>query len=66
MEAETAQTEEVAPAENALNADFWFELSEPRWSVVTFESCAAKNLTYEEALQKMEELKQKMFQGFAL
>ncbi len=33
------------------------ELAEPRWSVVTFESRAASGLTYDQAVQKLDELR---------
>ncbi len=32
------------------------ELRDLRWSVVTFDGCAAKNLSYEQAEQKLREL----------
>ncbi len=63
---ETAQTEAVVPAEIATNSEVWFELSEPLWSVVTFENCAAKNLTYEEALNKMKDLKEQNVSGLCI
>ena len=34
------------------------ELAEQRWSVVTFESRAASGLTYDEAVQKLDELRE--------
>jgi len=42
------------------------ELSEPRWSVVTFEQCAAKNLTYEQAEQKLQELATRKISGLCI
>lgn len=42
------------------------ELREPRWSVVTFESCAASNLTYEKAAEKLEELRAKKVSGLCV
>lgn len=66
MKIETAQTEAVVPAEIATNSEVWFELSEPLWSVVTFENCAAKNLTYEEALNKMKDLKEQNVSGLCI
>jgi len=33
------------------------ELAEQRWSVVTFESRSASGLTYDEAVQKLDELR---------
>ncbi len=52
MDVQAAQNEEVAPAE-----DFSVELGEPRWSVVTFEKCVEKGLTYDEAFSRMEKLR---------
>ncbi len=66
MELKTAQAEEVAPAETISNSEVSFELGEPRWSVVTFESRAAKNLTYDEAFQKMQELKEQNMSGLCI
>jgi hypothetical protein len=66
MELRTAQTEDVAPAESVSGSEVYFELSEPRWSVVTFETCAAKNLTYDEAFQKMKELNEQNFSGLCI
>jgi len=34
------------------------ELAEQRWSVVTFESRAASGLTYDEAVRKLDELRE--------
>ncbi len=66
MELKTARAEEVAPAENASNPEVLFELGEPRWSVVTFESSAANNLTYDEAFQKMQQLKEQNVSGLCI
>jgi hypothetical protein len=66
MDLETAQVEEVAPAENDSKMEISFELGEPRWAVVTFESCAAKDLTYEQAFQKMQELKEQNVSGLCI
>ncbi len=65
MNLETAQTEEVAPVNN-LESEISFELNEQMWSVVTFESCAAKNLTYDEAFRKMQELKAQNASGLCI
>lgn len=51
VEEKENQTETTKAAE-----DFSSELNEPRWSVVSFETCAAKSLTYAEAEQKLNEL----------
>jgi len=42
------------------------ELNEPRWSVVTFESCAASRLTYQQAAQKLRELAAKKVSGLCI
>ena len=36
--------------------DFSSELNEPRWSVVSFETSMANNLTYPQAEEKLKEL----------
>lgn len=55
-QAEVAQTAE----------DFSSELREPRWSVVSFETCMAKNLTYAEAEQKLGELEAAKVSGLCI
>ncbi len=42
------------------------ELKEPRWSVVTFEIRAAKNLTYKQAEQKLRELAEQKVSGLCI
>lgn len=42
------------------------ELNEPRWSVVTFESCAASNLTYTEAAAKLKNLEAEKVSGLCI
>lgn len=56
---ETAQ--EIAPAE-----DFPHELTEPLWAVITFEKCAANNLTYAEAEEKLRELETNKVSGLCI
>lgn len=58
-ETETAQ--EVAPAEEESK-----ELRELRWSVITFENCAVKGLTYEEALNWREKLHNQGLSGLCI
>lgn len=65
-ELKTVQNEETVHAENSPESEVGFELNEPRWSVVTFEKCAAKNLTYEQAFQKMQELNAQNFSGLCI
>lgn len=42
------------------------ELNEPRWAVITFEKCAAKNLTYAQAELKIAELAAQKVSGLCL
>ncbi len=49
-----AKKETRKQAKKAANAAS--ELNAPRWSVVTFETCAASGLTYTEAVEKMKKL----------
>jgi hypothetical protein len=46
--------------------DFSSELSEPRWSVVSFENCVADNLTYAQAEQKLKELEAAKVSGLCI
>ena len=61
VEEQENQTETTQTAE-----DFSSELNKPRWSVISFETCAAKNLTYAEAEQKMSELEQAKVSGLCI
>lgn len=42
------------------------ELNEPRWSVVSFEKCAASNLTYAQAERKLAELAAERVSGLCI
>ncbi|MCA1623347.1 MAG: hypothetical protein LC768_06555 [Acidobacteria bacterium] len=42
------------------------ELNEPRWSVVSFEKYLAKNLTYNEAIKKINKLKKQNVSGLCI
>ncbi len=42
------------------------EIAEARWSVVSFEKCAAKNLTYAEAAEKLKQLAEKKVAGLCI
>jgi hypothetical protein len=42
------------------------ELNEACWSVVTFENCAASNLTYEEAVEKLKKLEAEKISGLCI
>lgn len=46
--------------------DFSSEINAPRWSVVSFEERAAKNLTYAEAVEKMEQLARQKVSGLCI
>ncbi|MGI8642429.1 MAG: hypothetical protein ACR2MG_21070 [Pyrinomonadaceae bacterium] len=66
-EAATAQNTEIAPAVEAVSdEDFPGELNQPRWSVVSFETCIANSLTYDEATQKLKGLAAKKVSGLCL
>lgn len=45
---------------------FLSELAALCWSVVSFEKCVAKNLTYEQAEQKMRELSAQKVSGLCI
>jgi hypothetical protein len=60
MQAQTMQN--VAANENELTS----ELREPRWSVVSFESVAVRNLTYDEAKIWLEKLKKQNVSGLCV
>lgn len=42
------------------------ELREARWSVISFDKCEARNLTYEEAERKIVELESQRFSGLCI
>lgn len=42
------------------------ELREARWSVISFDKCEARNLTYEEAERKIAELEAQKFSGLCI
>lgn len=65
--AATAQKTKAAPAtETASDADFSSELNAPKWSVVSFETRLASNLTYDDAAKKMKQLKAKKVSGLCI
>jgi len=51
---------------HASGADAPSELSEARWSVVSFEARAASNLTYEQATEKLAELAARKIAGLCI
>ncbi len=66
-EAATAQKTKVAPATDAASdKDFSSELNTPHWSVVSFETCLASSLTYDNAVKKMKQLKAKKISGLCI
>ncbi len=66
-EAATAQKTKVAPATKAASdEDFPSELTAPNWSVVSFETCLASGLTYDNAIKKMKRLKAKKITGLCI
>ncbi len=52
--------------EKPTTEDFVSELREPRWSVVSFELRAAKNLTYAEAEQQIARMKKEGISGLCI
>lgn len=46
--------------------EFSSELTDPRWSVVSFENCMASSLTYAQAEQKLKELADADFAGLCI
>ncbi len=66
-EAATAQKTEVAPAVEAVSDDvFSSEMNEPRWSLVSFETLLAANLTYDEAAALMKDFTAKKTSGLCV
>lgn len=65
-EAKTAQENVTPAAEDASTEVVLSELHKPQWSVVTFDTCAARNLTYDEAIQKMAELAAEKMSGLCI
>ena len=56
----------VATGENVFIKTPSSELDKTRWSVVSFEKCAAKNLTYAEAAAKLKQLAAKKIAGLCI
>lgn len=52
--------------ENSPFAETQSELGEARWSVVSFEKCAASSLTYEQARQKLSEMAGEKVSGLCI
>lgn len=65
--ASAAKKKEVVPSnENAQAKDAASEINARRWSVVSFESVAAKNLTYNDAVKKLKRLEAKKIAGLCI
>ena len=64
--AETGETPIVQEEADPTAEDFSGELNKPLWSVITFEKCAEKNLSYDEAAQKLHELQKQDVAGLCI
>ena len=62
----TPENDENAAETDFTNIDDESELRQPVWSVVSFEQCVAKNLTYAEAERKIAELDEQGVSGLCL
>ncbi len=60
------KTKTPTAIETVSNGDFSDELNAPRWSVVSFESRVAGNLTYDKALKKLKQLEAKKISGLCI
>ncbi len=60
LENTTEEVEQIVP-ETTLS-----ELLEPRWSVITFESCAVRGLNYDEATNWLKKLKTQGLSGLCI
>ena len=67
-ESANAQNKEIGSSkkQETSNTELTSELREPSWSVVSFETRVAKNLSYEEAEQKIAELENQKISGLCL
>lgn len=63
VEEKENQEMQAAPEEETAAAG---ELAAPRWSVVTFETVAAGNLSYDEASKLMEKLSRQKVSGLCI
>lgn len=64
--AETEKAEELPEAGEKLPETFLCELSEPIWSVITFEDCAVSSMTYDEARQWADRLFKQNVSGICI
>lgn len=61
------ETKKENSTENSQNTEQEMpELREARWSVISFDKCEARNLTYEEAEQKLAEMEAQKFSGLCI
>lgn len=56
----------VSAADSVSAKDFSGEIGEPRWSVVSFETIAARSLTYAEAAKKLKQLEAEKVSGLCI
>lgn len=61
INAQSADEEPISTEKTAVS-----ELNEPLWSVVSFENCMAKDLTYAQAEQKLKELEAANVSGLCI
>ncbi len=53
----TSQKNKITPTLEAVSDKFFpSEMNDLRWSVISFEECESTNLTYDEAVQKLQKL----------
>lgn len=65
-ETEANSTEYVQEFEQIVPETVLSELLEPRWSVITFESCAVRGLNYDEATTWLNRLKNQGLSGLCI
>lgn len=63
MEAATSKTENQ---ENEPTEPIYSEMTQPCWSVITYESVAVSGLTYAEALEWVEKLRSQKVSGLCI
>ena len=64
--ASARQTDTARTPSSASNEHSSSELNAPQWSVVSFETCLASNLTYDIALKKLKRFKTKKIAGLCI
>jgi len=63
---ENKKRKKAAAADVTASKKLSSELNEPCWSVVTFETCAANGLTYDEAAGELKKLAGKKVSGLCI